>query len=152
LTASARAQADGIGAQVEKRLTRPGKLPEYFVVLKLPEYFVVLCCVPLLRLSLSDYITCTALCAGQVLKHAYLHYYHNQDLYVSNDKEVDVFWLKFCRLKEIHEVGGKRWPAALSASSLCRALLSTSCPLLFFIPPSRFCCPCPSPSLRNATE
>ena len=118
LTASARAQADGIGAEVEKRLTRPGKLPEFFVV----------------------------------LKHAYLHYYRNQDLYVSNDKEVDVFWLKFCRLKEIHEVGSQRCPDALPASSLCRTLLSTSCQLLFVVPPPCFCCPCLFPFLRNATK
>lgn len=86
--ASAGAQADRAGADSEKRLTKPGKMPDYFVV----------------------------------LKHSHLYYYRNQDLYLSNDQEVDVFWLKFCRIKEIHEVGSSRWPWPLFRTPCTRPL------------------------------
>ena len=40
-----------------------------------------------------------------VLKHSHLYYYRDEDEYVSNRPEMDVYWLKYCRLREIHMPG-----------------------------------------------
>ena len=37
-----------------------------------------------------------------MLKHSHLFYYENENSYVSNEKELDVFWLKFCKISEVH--------------------------------------------------
>jgi hypothetical protein len=40
-----------------------------------------------------------------VLKHEYLYIYNDQHSFVSNQKHLDVFWLNFCRLREVHPPG-----------------------------------------------
>jgi len=40
---------------------------------------------------------------GQVvLKHSHMYIYEDEASYLQNDPELDMYWLKFCQVKEIH--------------------------------------------------
>lgn len=60
-----------------------------------------------------------------MLKHSHLFYYENENSYVSNEKELDVFWLKFCKISEVHAQSDKQFKLMIQDLRLDKLLVLT---------------------------
>ena len=58
-----------------------------------------------------------------VLKHSHLFYYENEASYVSNEKELDVFWMKFCKISEVHSQSDKQYKLMIQDLRLDKLLV-----------------------------